>query len=362
MTELADIFREKGDAYLKKYGNRMPPSHKKVMRDVLQCRTADLGGHVFLCEECNELHYSYHSCKNRNCPKCQNESAEQWLQEQKDLLLPVTYFMVTFTLPDSLRPITRSHQNIIYNLLFRTSAEALRTLAQDPKYVGGMLGMMGVLQTWTRDLLFHPHVHYMIPGGGLSENKDKWLPARKDFLMPAQALSKIFKAKFQDALKKTNLYERVPSQTWKKKWVVHIEPVETGEHALKYLAPYIFRVAISNNNILRLSDGLVTFRYRDSDTDSFKTKTIPAEEFIRRFLQHVLPHRFMKLRYYGFLCSRKRKLLEKVKELLTSKPNATKQKSINQDKDKTKQLSCPKCGSVLIWLIELPKKRGPPLL
>jgi hypothetical protein len=219
MPELADIFRLHGPEYVAKYGDRMLPSHLKVLRDVTRCRTDDLGGQVWFCQNCNEYHYSYHSCKNRHCPKCQNDQATVWLAEQEQLLLPVPYFMATFTLPEELREIARSHQKIIYNLLFRASAEALQTLAADPKYIGGIIGMIGVLQTWTRDLAYHPHIHYLIPAGGLDKANKAWRSAKNNFLMPVKALSILFRAKFRDALKKEGLYEKIPKTAWKKDWV-----------------------------------------------------------------------------------------------------------------------------------------------
>ncbi|NUM65585.1 transposase, partial [candidate division KSB1 bacterium] len=192
-------------------------------------------------------------------------------------------------------------------------------------FMGGQLGFFGVLQTWARDLAYHPHLHFIVAGGGLSPDGTTWLPVRGKFLVPVKALSKIFRAKFRDALKKQKpeLFRQVPPGTWKKDWVVDCRPVGSGERALKYLAPYIFRVAISNRRLLKLENGNVTFQYRDGETKRFRTKTVAAEEFIRRFLQHVLPHRFIKVRYYGFLSSSHRKRLEKVKELLHVKPVAT---------------------------------------
>lgn len=289
-----------------------------------------------------------------------NATAEDWLIEQKDRLLPVPYFMATFTVPDKLRKVFRSNQKVLYNILFRSSAEALKTLAKDKHYVGGSIGMIGVLQTWTRDLSYHPHIHYIIPGGGLTHKGIKWKPARKDYLMPAKAVSKIFRAKFRDALKKTELYDAVPAPVWNKKWVVHIEPVGSGLSALKYLAPYIFRVAISNNNILALNDGSVTFRFKDSNTNKWRRNTIPAEEFIRRFLQHILPHRFRKVRYYGCLSPRKRKQLEKIKERIGQRSIPIKVSTPEPEPLKNNTLCCPECGNQLILVEILPRKRGPP--
>jgi hypothetical protein len=351
----------------------MPPSHKRAIADIIDCRTPALGGQVYFCDDCADYRYSYHSCKNRNCNKCGHEQAQQWLDAQKSRLLPVIYFMVTFTLHDNLRRVAGSHQRLIYDLLFRTSAAALQKLARDPEYVGGEIGMAGVLQTWTRDLsVLHPHIHYIVPGGGLSEDGNTWLPARHNFLMPKRALSKIFRAKFRDELKKTapELFNTIPPKTWhwREKWVVHIEPVGTGEHALEYLAPYIFQVAISNKRLLKLEDGQVTFQYQQSKTKQWKVKTMPAEKFIASFLQHVLPPRFIKVRYYGILSSQQREKLEKAKELLlvqNPKPE-TKAHAEPPERapapdepadEKPKAMRCPKCGKQMRWVKEVPRDR-----
>lgn len=370
--ELADIFRLYGPAYVEKFGERMLPSHKRAMQDIVDCRTEALGGQVYFCEPCDDYRYSYHSCKNRNCPKCGHEQAQEWLETQQSRLLPVTYFMVTFTLHDNLRKLARSNQRLIYDLLFRTSAAALQKLACDPEYVGGQIGMVGVLQTWTRDLsVLHPHVHYIVPGGGLSEDDSTWLAARHNFLMPKRALSKIFRAKFRDALKKTALFDAVPPETWKEKWVVHIEAVGTGEQALKYLAPYIFQVAISNKRLVKLEDGMVTFLYKHSQTKHWKPKTVPVEEFMASFLQHVLPTRFVKVRYYGLLNSQQREQLERAKELLgvsntKSESEATAGQAVEPSDEpkpeKSKTIRCPKCGSDMRWVKKLPRQRASRLL
>jgi hypothetical protein len=318
MIDMAEVFHRYGSQYRAKYGNKMLPSHRKAMRDIERCRTIELGGHVYRCDACEETQYVYHSCRNRHCPKCQNDKAQQWLEKQQDLLLPVRYFLLTFTLPNELRRLARSHQQLFYNLLFRTSASATQKLAQDPRFVGGQVGMVGVLHTWGRTLAYHPHVHYLVPGGGLAEDGQTWLPANKNFFLPVKALSRIFRAKFRDALRSTDLFSDVPSEVWTKEWVVHCQPVGKGISALKYLAPYIFRVAISNKNILKAKDEKVTFRYRPSDTKKFKTCVLSALEFIRRFLQHVLPRGFVKVRYYGFLASGCRERLAALRQHLES--------------------------------------------
>ena len=361
MVEVADIFRQHGADYRAKFSERMLPSHLRVMREIEQCRTEALGGQLYFCEHCAQSHYSFHSCKNRHCPKCQNDQSEAWLDNQQSLLLPVNYFMVTFTLPEELRSLARSHQKIVYNILFRASADALLELASDPRFVGGKIGMVGVLHTWTRDLFYHPHVHYIATGGGLSAD-GRWFDSREDFLVHVKALSVLFRAKFRDQLKKTDLFQLVNQQIWKKDWVVHCQPVGTGEGAFKYLAPYIFRVAISNKRILKLENGEVTFSYKESATDQIKFSTIPAEEFIRRFLQHVLPDHFVKVRYYGLLSPSNRRLLEKSRELLKGKSidNLTSIQS-QLDNPSIAAPRCPTCGGVLKLIQQLkPQPRWPP--
>jgi Putative transposase/Transposase zinc-binding domain len=360
MVEIAEIFRLHGPDYRAKFRDRMPPSHLRAMEQIEQCRTEALGGQLYFCQQCAEFHYSFHSCKNRHCPKCQNDQAEAWLENQKGLLLPVNYFMVTFTLPEELRSLARSHQKTVYNILFRASADALLELASDPRFVGARLGMVGVLHTWTRDLFYHPHVHYIATGGGLSPD-GLWLNARQDFLVHVKPLSVLFRAKFRDQLKKTDLFHLVDQQTWNKDWVVHCQGVGTGEAACKYLAPYIFRVAISNRRILKLEDGQVTFSYKDSATEQIKFSTISAEEFIRRFLQHVLPDHFVKVRYYGLLSPSNRHLLDQARQLLTTLTQSDSSNTDRQPKVTIDAPRCPRCGSILRLLERLkPKSRWPP--
>ena len=316
MVELADIFRHYGPAYRAQFGDRLLPSHRQAMWAIEHCRTEALGGHVYHCPDCDTKVYQYHSCRNRHCPKCQNEQAQHWLEHQRDLLLPVPYFMLTFTLPAPLRPVARSHQALLYDLLFRTSASATQHLAADPRFIGGQLGLVGVLHTWGRTLTYHPHVHYLIPAGGLADAGQTWRPARDDFLVPVKALSGIFRARVRDALRSTELFDLVPVSVWEHDWVVHCQAVGNGETAFKYLAPYIFRVAISNSRLLKVENDQVTFRYRASDSGQAKLCTLAVEEFIHRFLQHVLPKGFVKVRYYGFLSAGQRSQLTTIRQQL----------------------------------------------
>ncbi len=360
MLEVADIFRRHGPEYREKFQDHMLPGHLRAMRDIENCRTEVMGGHVYVCENeaCKEIVFTYHSCKNRHCPKCQNNQSERWLEKQRNRLLPVPYFLVTVTLPQELRATARSNQKAVYNILFQTSAAALKKLALDPRFVGGHIGMIGVLHTCDRTLGYHPHIHYLIPGGGLSPDHSQWLPTRKkNFLVRVEPLSVIFKAKFRDALKKTELFETVPAEVWKKDWVIHSEQVGSGREALSYLARYLFRVAISNSRLLSLDDDKVTFEYEDSDTKERRTMSLSALEFIRRFLQHVLPKGFMKVRYYGLLSPRNRNLLAVVMYLLAAHAVAEGPKTPAKT-----ELRCPKCGNPLRLLGRVSHfARGPPL-
>ena len=372
MTQLAEIFCRYGPQYREKYGARMLPSHRRVMRAVEQCRTAALGGHVYHCLESDATQYQYHSCRDRHCPKCQNGKGQAWLEKQQAMLLPVPYFLLTVTLPSELREVARSYQKLVYDLLFRSSAAAVQELTQDPRLVGGQVGMVGVLHTWGRNLSYHPHVHYLVPAVGIAADGQARPSRSKNFLLPVKALSKIFRAKFRDAMRQTSCYALVPESVWEQEWVVHCQPLGDGVRALKYLAPYIFRVAISNKRILKLAAGKVTFRYRTSDTGTLKTCILPVEEFIRRFLQHVLPKGFVKVRYYGFFTSGLRPKLAAVRQQLghtaiePSCPALVDTDTLSADPQERclALLSvplCPSCGQPMRrWLIIRPLERGPP--
>jgi hypothetical protein len=357
--ELADIFRRYGPSYRQKYASRMPGSHFKAMRAVEQCRTPALGGQVYRCSNCEELQYSYHSCRNRHCPKCQNENAQIWLEKQQDLLLPVPYFLLTFTLPASLNEVARSHQCLLYDLLFKSSAAATQQLAQDPRWIGGQLGLMGVLHTWGRNLAYHPHIHYLVPAGGWREAEQRWVPTQHNFLLPVRALSRVFRGKLQQALRDCDCYVRIPARVWQQEWVVHCEAVGSGLQALQYLAPYIFRVALSNNRLLKLETDRVTFRYRDTETGAEKRCSLGAEEFIHRFLQHVLPHHFVKVRYYGFFAPTLRARLCALRKSLppaadfqpqTTDPTAT---SPGLAPPQPHTILCPHCGQPMLFVHSL---------
>jgi endogenous inhibitor of DNA gyrase (YacG/DUF329 family) len=350
----------------------MLPRHQQAMRAIEHCRTPTLGGHLYTCPDCGKTLYQYHSCRNRHCPKCQNQNAEQWLAQQQAMLLPVPYFMLTFTLPDALRTLARSHQRLFYDLLFRLAAAAVQQLARDPRFLGGQVGLIGVLHTWTRKLLYHPHVHFLALAGGLTNDGQRWRPARTTFLLPVKALSRLFRAKFRAALRRSPLFDQIPRTVWAQEWVVHCQPVGNGRRAFKYLAPYIFRVALCNNRLVRLADDQVTFRYRTSDTGQTRLCTLPAEEFIRRFLQHVLPKAFVKVRYYGFFAPGQRSQLAALRQRLgcspaqspppteTPAPGTT---TTNQPAAATLPhpvVRCPICGQTMQRQLMLPVQGGQP--
>jgi hypothetical protein len=350
--ELADIFRQYGPAYRQKYASRMPASHLKAMRAVEQCRTEALGGQVYHCPNCEQVQYSYHSCRNRHCPKCQNEKAQDWLDKQQDLLLPVPYFLLTFTLPAGFNEVARSHQRLLYDLLFKASAAATQQLAHSPRWIGGQVGLVGVLHTWGRNLAYHPHIHYLVPAGGWKETEKRWLPARHNFLLPVRALSRVFHGKLQQALRRTDCYVRIPANVWQQEWVVHCEGVGSGLNALKYLAPYIFRVALSNNRLLKMENDRVTFRYRATETGTEKRCSLGAQEFIHRFLQHVLPKGFVKVRYYGFFAATRRTRLLSLRQQLGTSPAPISSEETRPETTQAQALPkflCPHCGRPMLF-------------
>lgn len=342
MTTVAEVFRRHGPAYRARFGATMPRRHVKAMQAIETCRTAARGGRVFSCPRCQERHFSYRSCRNRHCPRCQSENGLAWLGRQRALLLPGEYFLVTFTVPEQLRLLIRAHQRELLNVLFRSSWAAMAELASETRFVGGLIGALGVLHTWTRDLLYHPHVHYLVAGGALKG--ESWVtPRRRGFLVPVRALSVIYRARFRDAVRKLALNSEVPGGVWTKPWVVHCKPVGSGEKALGYLARYVFRVAIGNDRIVSDEGGRVTFRYRDGETGLERRRTVTAEEFLRRFLQHVVPRGFVKVRYYGLFSRRGRERLEKLRQELGAREEP--RGGGEQEPGRFRRVAevCPKC-------------------
>ena len=366
MVTLAEIFRQYGSAYRAVYHDELLPSHLRVMWCIENCRTEALGGHVYQCDTCGEIVYSYHSCRNRHCNQCQLDKAEQWLAQQQAMLLPVPYFLVTFTLPQEVRGVAYANQQVVYNLLFRCAAEALQELAADPRFVGGQVGAIGVLHTWKRDLGYHPHVHFLVPGGGLDFVNDRWRPSHNHFFVRVEPLSKLFRAKIRDGLKKAGLYRQIPATAWQQAWVVHSKSVGHGEKAVAYLADYVFRVGIANQRIVKLENDAVTFWYKQRKTNRRVSVTLPVFTFMQRFLQHVLPQGFVKVRYYGFLASGNRQRLALARELLATdhkaqQPLVGTTQPADPDGDAQHRLVCPHCGEPLRLTATIrPRSRCPP--
>jgi hypothetical protein len=298
MLEVADIVRAAGPEACHRLA--VLPSQKRALQAILQCRTAALGGQVYGCEHCGALHFSYHSCGNRHCPKCHGQQTQRWLEQQRARLLPCPYYLVTFTLPAELRALARCHQKVVYGLLLHAAARSLQKLCADPRWMGGQPSLTGVLHTWTRAMLYHPHAHFLVSAGGLSDDEQHWLPARHPaFLVPVRALSKIFRAKIRDGLRTAGLLEPVPAKVWRQPWVVHAQQAGRGEKVLEYLGRYVFRIAMTQSRLDSLHQGQVTFHYRDSKSQQIQQVCLTAERFVQRFLQHVLPQGLPKVRHYG---------------------------------------------------------------
>jgi len=374
MLEVADVLRRHGQAYLDAHASALPQRHKRVIQALIACRTAELGGHLYQCDLCGHQQYAYHSCRNRHCPKCHGQDTEDWLEQRRRELLPVPYFHLVFTLPQALRRIIRQHQHILYPVLMRSAAEALQKLALDPRYVGGRIGILAVLHTWTRTLEYHPHVHCLVPGGGLGPD-GRWIPARQDYLVPVRALSRLFRGIFMTRAKGALPEQKWPTSVWSQEWVVYAKPtVKRPDAVLSYLGRYVHRIAISNSNILSMDDGQVTFRYRKVGEPQSRTMTLPAPEFIRRFLQHVLPDGFHKVRYYGLWAPTHRRQLQQLQEDLRHQEepagcNGEQTESLPTDghdhpqtPDHDQPLLCPKCHEGHLHRVARipPASRDPP--
>lgn len=300
MPSLADIVRRHGPAYVKAFGERMPADQFRALRDIVRCRTPAMGGHRWHCPQCQAERFAFHSCGNRHCPACGADDAQHWLDRQAALLLPVVYHLATVTVPEALRRPIRSHPRELLPLLFNASASALLDLCRNPKWFGATPGITAVLHTWTRAYEYHPHVHFLVTGGGV-DTTGAWREPARGFLVPVHAFSALVRARFRDGLRAVlpEVFAAVPASVWTQAWVVHSKPVGSGEHTLRYLARYIHRVALTNSAIRAADDTAVTFRYRRSEDGKPRTCTLAPQEFLRRFLQHVLPKGFVKVRYYG---------------------------------------------------------------
>jgi hypothetical protein len=369
MLELADIVRGAGEVYQRLHAATLLPSQRHALRDIVACRTAALGGHVRACDHCGTRQYSYHSCRNRHCPKCHGQQTRRWLDRQRARLLPCAYFLLTFTLPAELRALARAHQKLVYGLLMTAAAGALLKLTADVRYLGARPGVLAVLHTWTRALLYHPHVHMLVTAGGLRGSDRRWVSSKRAaFLVPGRVLSRLFRAKVRAGLRKAGLLDQVPLAVWRHEWVVHVQHAGTGEKVLEYLARYVFRIALVNSRLERFEDGQVTFRYRDGRTGTTQRCTLDAVAFLSRFLHHVLPQGFAKVRHYGLFSPSRHELLAQAREHLLAAaddPAPPVRAPIDPAPvlvvEVAPQLRCPACGIGALHLVEilLPCARSP---
>jgi hypothetical protein len=351
---LAEVLRRHWPAYEQKFRARLLPSHRRAVAAVLSCRTAALGGQLYRCD-CGQEHYAYHSCNHRACPRCGHADTTEWLNRQKRKLLPVPYFLITFTVPAQLRQLIRSNQMALYPLLLRESAAALQDVALQHKDLGAQIGVMAVLQTWTRDLRYHPHVHCVVPAGGLSPDRLRWLsPKPKGYFLPQPVLAMRFRTRLKEALQQNHLelWRQIPRTAWFVNWVADVQPVGTGEPALKYLAAYVYRTAFSAERIIADDGQFVTFTYKDAKDHRTRTVRLLAEGFLHRFLQHVLPQGLQRVRHFGFLSAAAKAKWQRVCTLLAWQgPPTPAPRSIPPP-------LCPRCKKPMALIGRLP--RAPP--
>lgn len=364
-----DILRKFGPAYLKKYREKMSLDQIRTLEALSRCRGPNAGSILYRCRDCLKWHEVPKSCGNRHCPTCQGHKARHWLQEQQARLLPCDYFFVTFTMPKEFRAFARSHPRACYRALMQSAYQSMVTLAKDPKHLGsGKLGMTGVLHTWGRDLNYHPHVHFLVPGGALSPSGTEWLPSPSNFFLPVKALSKIYRAIFREQMRKEGLLEKYDGDpsVWDQPWNVNCQAVGNGREALRYLAPYVYRVAIGNHRIQRVEcydDGSakVTMMVKPSKSRSYRPMRLDAEKFIRRFLQHVLPKGFQKVRHFGFMHKRSKVSTRWLAMLVTVTLNMVYVLNPTpQELPPRTPLCCPECGGELERIAILPASIGSP--
>lgn len=360
MVSLGEIFRAHGPEYRARFAKRMSDDQLRAMRDIELCHTPAAGEALWRCPRCGKRHFTFLGCGNRHCPACGSTRARQWLQKHCALLLPgVVYHLITFTVPGGLRRTIRSHPRELLELLMRLSAGALLDLCANPKWLGGTPGLTAVLHTWTRQFEYHPHVHFIGTGAGINE-QGQWLEAHPKFLVPVRALSLVINARFRDALRERfpEIFATVKPRVWKQKWVVHSEPVGPGDQALLYLSRYVYRVALSQKAILRHTSQCIAIRYRRSRDNRPRTLRLTPHEFLRRFLQHVLPSQFRKIRYFGLHHSSKRPVLKRLQAAMALSRNTalpTPQPPITPPKP-----TCPHCG-IPMRLEALSGRLPPPL-
>jgi Putative transposase/Transposase zinc-binding domain len=363
--EVADIVRAAGEAFIERNRHWLRWKHVKVLRAIERCRTAALGGHLDECTRCGHRAISFNSCRDRHCPKCQIAARERWIAARRQELLPTPYAHIVFTLPRRLAPLVLQNKKVLYDLLFRTSAETLLEVARDPRHLGAEIGFFSVLHTWSQQLKIHPHVHCVAPAGGFSPDRTRWVFSRKNYFLPKKVLQKLFRGKFVDALKqafqdgllrfegnlklltKPKIFAAWLRPLYRQDWVVYLKPPFGGpEYVLQYLGRYTHRVAISNHRLVSLIDGQVTFRWRDSAHGN-KQELLPlsVNEFLSRFLLHILPQGFVRIRHFGFLANRRRtKLLPLCLQLLGATPEPLAEQHASSPDDAPDLYLCPNCG------------------
>jgi len=365
-VEVADIVRATGARFLEKSGRWLHWSHFKVLRAIARCRTAALGGHRDQCPKCGHQAISYNSCRNRHCPKCQTAARDRWIAKRQTEVLPVGYFHVVFTLPHELSALVLQNKKEIYRLLLQASADTLLEVAANPEHLGAAIGFLSILHTWGQNLLHHPHVHCVVPGGGFSPDRKRWIPSRPNFLVPVPVLKIVFRAKVRDGLKRLfhagklvfagqladladwKLFLAFLEPVCEKEWVVYAKaPFRGPDHLLQYLARYTHRVAISNHRLIAFDGESVTFRWKDYAHGNKKRKmTVSADEFLRRFLLHTLPRGFVRIRFFGFLAGpRRAKMLQLARQLLQVEPKL----SAPAADPARASFPCPVCATPMIF-------------
>jgi predicted Zn-ribbon and HTH transcriptional regulator len=388
-VEVADIIRAAGESFFEDSRKWLTWLHLKVLNAILRCRTAALGGHVDACSKCGHEAISFNSCRNRHCPKCQANARDRWLEARGKELLPTRYVHVVFTLPRHLSPLALQNKREIYALLFRASAETLLEVARDPKHLGAEIGFFSVLHTWNQKLQHHPHVHCVVPAGGLAPDHLRWIDSQRKFFLPVDVLKEVFRGKFTEGLRELHakgklgfhgtlaaLQNPKAFAAWlrplfRSPWVVYAKrPFGGAQHALRYLGQYTHRVAISNHRLVALADGMVTFRWRDSAHENKKhLMTLPVNEFLRRFLLHVLPPGFVRIRHFGLMSHRHRGAsLPLCLQLLAQSGRVPAEASFEEKAVSSPRplWTCPQCGAPMVLIERLSlaqlRLRSPPIL
>jgi len=355
MSTIQDIFSRYGPEYLDKFGDRMPANHRKTLQAIMNCGNGTFGMNFFECD-CGNTATHPCCCGDRHCPICQHAKADKWLKVQLRKLLPCEYFMVTFTVPEEARAFLRQNQRIGYYALFDAAAGALKKLARDPRFGGAeQIGATAVLHTWGRILNYNPHIHFIVPGGGLSSDRNEWRAAKPGFFIHVEPLAKAYKNNMRNILQREGLLDKVDPAVWNKGWNVNSQAVGNGSAALTYLAKYVFRIAISNNRIISVEDNTVSFQYQKPHSNRMRTMKLDTLEFIRRFLQHVLPKGFMKIRHYGFLSANPATTITRVRELICVIYELVKELVVERKPSQVKTGAvCDTCGKTMKWKRFLP--------